>query len=113
MILDSGKIQGRDPDADELRTIYFDVIGKQKLDDTYQNQSWWYKLFHSDNAPQMSEAEMYDKHISDLSQAVDEDGEPNGYYLERDYGNGKKDTIYVSNEQMQSIADGSLNVFDI
>lgn len=105
--------QGRDPDADELRTIYFDVIGKQKLDDTYQNQSWWYKLFHSDNAPQMSEAEMYDKHISDLSQAVDEDGEPNGYYLERDYGNGKKDTIYVSNEQMQSIADGSLNVFDI
>lgn len=112
-ILNFKNDQGRDPDADELRTIYFDVIGKQKLDDTYQNQSWWYKLFHSDNAPQMSKADMYDKHISILSQAVDEDGEPNGYYIKRDYGNGKEDNIYVSNEQMQSIADGSLNVFDI
>lgn len=116
-ILNFKNDNGRDPDADELRTIYYDVIGKQTLDDTGVTKvggiTKWHIFGDTFTPAQMSEADMYSKHISDLSQAVDDDGNPNGYYLERDYGNGKKDTIYVSNEQMQEIADGSKSVFDL
>lgn len=116
-ILNFKNDNGRDPDADELRTIYYDVIGKQTLDDTGATKiggfTKWH-IFGSTFTPvKMSEADMYAKHISDLSQAVDDDGNPNGYYIERDYGNNKKDTIWVSNDQMQDIADGNLSVFDL
>jgi hypothetical protein len=116
-ILNFRNDNGRDLDAEELRTIYYNVIGKQTLDDTGATKVGGFTKFHifgSTFTPaQMSEADMYSKHISDLSQAVDDDGNPNGYYVERDYGNGKKDTVYVSNDQMQEIADGSLSVFQL
>ena len=61
----------------------------------------------------MSEAQAYDDHIIETSQAVDEDGNPNGFNIDVDYGNGKTKTKWVSDEQMRQISNGELSVFDI
>ena len=61
----------------------------------------------------MSKAQAYNDHIRETSQAVDEDGNPNGFYIDVDYGNGMTETKWVSDEQMRHISNGELSVFDI
>ena len=118
-IMDFKNEQGRDPDNDELRTIYYDVIGKESLDSTGKTKIgginiFGVNLFGDDyEAPTMSEAQAYNDHIREISQAVDEDGNPNGFYIDVDYGNGKSETKWVSDEQMRQISNGELSVFDI
>jgi hypothetical protein len=118
-IMDFKNEQGRDPDNEELRTIYYDVIGKEGLDSTGKTKIgginiFGVNLFGDDyEAPTMSKAQAYNDHIRETSQAVDEDGNPNGFYIDVDYGNGKSETKWVSDEQMRQISNGELSVFDI
>lgn len=118
-IMDFKNEQGRDPDNEELRTIYYDVIGKEGLDSTGKTKIgginiFGVNLFGNDyEAPTMSKAQAYNDHIRETSQAVDEDGNPNGFYIDVDYGNGKTETKWVSDEQMRQISNGELSVFDI
>lgn len=96
---------GRYPTPDEFKIIYYDIIGKQQLGNTWK-EGGFLGLGGTEHSVNMSIADLKRVGIQDVSPA--DDGI--GFYVEsaRDHR-----TTYVSASQLEMISNGELNIEDI
>lgn len=96
---------GHFPNPDELRDIYWEVIGKQQYGNSWKTGGFL-GLWGTEHSVNMSLQDQYRAGIADWRQADDKIG----FYVVSAY-DGR--TRYVTASQMESIANGELNLEDI